>query len=146
MFLILNNCLLIIFIVKSLCFISTYGFNNQDEAAYINSFDNLIKDSYSQPLPSQMISECKNQPSPGINLPIKSISSSMSSSDLQNFCGSSSICTIPIGLTVTMTSNLNLAALVVNGVLNWTDTSQTSTHQWICAGYFVVCMHYFNII
>ena len=134
----INNFFLLFLIIKSLCFISINGFNNQDEGAYISSFENLIRDSYSHPLPSQLIAECKNQPSPGTNLAIKSISSSMSSSELQSFCGTNTICTIPAGFTVTMNSNLNVAALVVNGVFNWTDSSQTSPNQWLCSGYIVV--------
>ena len=62
----------------------------------------------------------------------------MSSSELQSFCGTNTICTIPAGFTVTMNSNLNVAALVVNGVFNWTDSSQTSPNQWLCSGYIVV--------
>ncbi|CAF5189536.1 unnamed protein product, partial [Rotaria sp. Silwood1] len=59
----------------------------------------------------------------------------MLASDLQIFCGTETICTIPAGFTVTMNSNLNVAALVLSGSLVWNDLSQSSSDQWLCAGY-----------
>lgn len=113
------------------------GFAQEDEAEYINSFDTLIKDSYSAPLPQDLVTACKNQNQATIST-VQSITTSMLSSDLQAFCGTETICTIPAGLTVTMNSNLNVAALVVSGSLIWNDASQSSSNQWLCAGYIAV--------
>ena len=112
-------------------------FSQMDEGPYLQSFDTLVKDSYSAPLPNDLKSACKNK-----NLitgaTIKTITSSMTATQLQTYCGLDSICTIPAGFTVTMNSNLNLAALVVKGTLLWTDVTQFSNDQWLCAGYIAV--------
>lgn len=58
--------------------------------------------------------------------------------DVQSLCGNSSICVISAYSTVIMDSNLNLFALIIRGKLIWTDDTQKSSLQWICAGYIVV--------
>jgi hypothetical protein len=112
-------------------------FSQIDEGPFLGSFDTLIKDSYSAPLPNDLKSACKNK-----NIltaaTVKTVSSSMTATQLQAFCGLDTICTIPAGFTVTMNSNLNLAALVVKGTLIWTDVTQFSNDQWLCAGYIAV--------
>ena len=113
------------------------AFAQDDEAAYLDAFSTLIKDSYSASLPQDLISTCKNGPQTTTTT-IKSMTTSMLSSDLQLFCGNESICTVPTGLTVTMNSNLNVAALILNGSLIWNDISQSSNDQWLCAGYIAV--------
>ena len=113
------------------------GFSQQDEGRYLSVFNTLIKDSYSAPLPSEIITKCKNQ-GQGINAQVLSITSSMKSDALQTFCGTASICTIPSGITVTMTSSLNVAALVVQGTLEWSDSTQIANDQYLCAGYIAV--------
>jgi hypothetical protein len=113
------------------------AFAQEDESSYIQSFDTLIKDSYSAPMPNELASACKSKGQLSSS-ETASITTSMTSTQLQIFCGASSICTIPAGYTVTMNSNLNLAALVVKGTLLWTDDTQVSSHQWICAGYIAV--------
>lgn len=118
----------------SICINFAYeAFGEQDEASYLESFDTLIKDSYSAPLPNDLKAECKaaNLATP---VTIKTITSSMSSARFQEFCGYDSICTIPAGFTVTMSSNLNVAALIVKGNLVWNDENQFSNTQWLCAG------------
>lgn len=94
------------------------------------------------PLPSDLIGECKNSNEISIET-IVSISSSMSSSNLQTICGYNSICTIPSGVTVLMNSNLNVAALVVKGSLIWNEESQVSDKQWLCSGYIAVISYNF---
>lgn len=113
------------------------AFAQEDEAAYINNFSTLIKDSYSAPLPQDLAAAYKNQ-NQATGATVKSITTSMQSSNLQVFCGTDTICTIPVGLTVTMNSTLNLAALVVDGSLVSNDASQPSSDQWLCAGYIAV--------
>ena len=125
----------------SQCLIQTNNiseaFSQQDETAYIDAFSTLIKDSFSAPLPQDLRGTCKNQNQATAST-VKSITNSMSSSDLQTFCGTQTICTIPAGFTITMNSNLNVAALVVSGSLVWNDASQPSSDQWLCAGYIAV--------
>jgi hypothetical protein len=113
------------------------AFGEQDEVPYLEAFSTLIKDSYSAPLSQALAATCKNQ-NQVTALTVKSITSSMLSSDLQTFCGTDTICTIPAGFTVAMNSNLNVAALIVSGSLVWNDVSQTSSEQWLCAGYIAV--------
>jgi hypothetical protein len=139
-------CVMFISSILKLFFISTClmqrnnafeDFYHQDEAAYMDAYSTLIKDSYSAPLPRDLAATCKNQNEATVST-VKSIISSMLSSDLQLFCGTETICTIPAGFTVTMNSNLNVAALVVSGSLVWNDVSQSSSDQWLCAGYIAV--------
>ncbi|CAF4949646.1 unnamed protein product, partial [Rotaria sp. Silwood1] len=113
------------------------AFSQQDEVAYIDAFSTLIKDSYSAPLPQDLARTCQNQ-NQATKATVKLITNSMLSSDLQIFCGTETICTIPAGFTVTMNSNLNVAALVLSGSLVWNDLSQSSSDQWLCAGYIAV--------
>lgn len=113
-------------------------FSVSDEPEYLNAFSTLIKYSYSAPLPADLIANCKNKNSAGV-VTTRTVTTSMSSSDLQVFCGTNTICTIAQGVTVTMNSNLNVAALVVSGTLIWNDNSQNANDQWLCAGYIAVC-------
>ena len=112
-------------------------FSNSDEGRYLDVFDKMASESYSAPLSTDLKTKCKSQ---GIVKDPKnvSISSSMTSDVLQKLCGTSSICTIPSGLTVKMTTSLNVAALVVYGTLEWSDSSQIADVQFICAGYVAV--------
>lgn len=125
----------------SKCSMQTNGvfeaFAQQDETAYIDAFSTLIKDSYSVPLPQGLVTACKNQGHVPLTT-VKSITNSMLSSELQMFCGTDTICTIPTGFTVTMDSNLNVAALVVSGSFIWNDVNQPLNEQWLCAGYIAV--------
>ena len=129
-----NFILVLLSLLKST---QAQGFSQQDEARYLSVFSTLIKDSYSAPLSTDLTTKCKSQ-GQVINAPVLSITSSMTSDVLQSFCGTSSICTIPSGITVTMTSSLNVAALVVQGALQWTDSTQTANSQYLCAGYIAV--------
>lgn len=118
------------------CFIKTNAFEafaQADEGPYLGSFDTLIKDSYSAPLPNELKSTCKNK-NLATTATVKTITSSMTATQLQIFCGTDTICTIPAGFTVAMNTNLNLAALVIKGNLIWTDATQFADEQWICAG------------
>lgn len=113
------------------------AFAQEDEAAYMNAFGTLIKDSYAAPLPEDLRTRCQNQ-NQAAGATSRTISNSMTSSDLQAFCGTDTICTVPTGLTVTMNSNLNVAALVISGSLIWSDNTQVANAQWLCAGYIAV--------
>lgn len=116
----------------------SFQFSQKDEAEYIASFQTLIKNSYSAELPSGIKSSCVDKGSASANSPTVLIDKSMNSYDVQLKCGSNSICTIQSGVVITMTSSLNLAALVIRGTFNWNDQTQSSNDQWICAGYIAV--------
>lgn len=114
------------------------AFSQSDEEGYLESFDTLIKDSYSAPLPQDLISRCKNKYKPDPNLPTRTIQTSMSASEVQSFCGFDSTCTISAGVEIRMNTNLDVAALVLSGKLTWTDSTQLHSDQWLCAGYIAV--------
>lgn len=80
------------------------AFGEADEAEYLRVFDTLIRDSYSAPLPSDLVTQCKNQAQAAPNLPTRTISTSMTSTEAQTLCGTDSICNVPGGLTLTMNS------------------------------------------
>lgn len=137
----MKNLLKIIQLIQLLCLIgkSFQGFGNKDEAAYMSSFDTLIKDSYSDKLPADLINTCKNKPTIQSSLQIKTITTSpITSAKVQESCNTNTICVIETGVVVTMSSNLNLAALIIKGSLNWNDQTQVSNDQWLCAGYVAV--------
>jgi len=136
MFKVIWNIILVLLSLLELSQAQT-GFSQQDEARYLSNFNTLIKDSYSAPLPTEIITKCKSK-GQLTNVPVVSITSSMTSDVLQTRCGSSSICTIPSGITVEMTSSLNVASLVVQGTLEWSDSSQIENDQYLCAGYIAV--------
>ena len=86
------------------CLCQYDAFGEADEAAYLGAFDTLIKDSYSARIPQALISQCKNQTQAPSQLTLRSITSSMTSVELQAFCGTDSICHISGGLTVRINS------------------------------------------
>ncbi len=123
--------------VLLLCLVgkSFQGFGNKDEDLYMSSFNTLIKDSYSDKLPADLINTCKNKPTQS-NLQIKNITTSpITSAKVQELCNTNTLCVIETSVVVTMSSNLNLAALIIKGTLNWNDQTQVSNDQWLCAGY-----------
>ncbi len=134
LFLELSKLLILLFCLFSL----SLQFEDKQENEYLNSWSSLIKDSYSAYLPDALKNQCKSQPTLLQNLPIQSIKNSITSEKVQQICGTDSICTIEKGVTVTMNSNLNVAALSVKGYLSWNDQTQRSDEQWLCAGYIAV--------
>lgn len=133
------NVILALCLLKEVCYSQTYeAFGEADEAQYLQAFDTLIKDSYSAPLPQEVTTRCKNRGTMPQDLPVMTISRSMSASELQSFCGEYSICVIANGFTVTMNANLNVAALVVRGTLSWTESTQSNNEQFLCAGFIAV--------
>ena len=118
-----------------------WAYGGEDELRYLNDFSELMEMSYSEPLPANLIASCKNAGPIATpeSVPIVETSGSMSAAEVQNLCGTNSICTIPNGAQLTMDGNLNVAALIVKGTLRWTNSSQDSnSKQWLCAGYVVV--------
>jgi len=113
-------------------------FKAYDETLYIDSFENLKKDSYSDDLPEELTNQCKDKEKFSLGVQPKSITNSLTSDQVQRICGTNTICTIEKGVTVTMISNLNVGALFVKGNLKWDDQTQKNDKQWLCAGYVVV--------
>ncbi|KAL7542580.1 hypothetical protein ACHAXR_011906 [Thalassiosira sp. AJA248-18] len=50
----------------------------------------------------------------------------------------SSVCIVPRGLRLIMSSSLNVPALIVRGELYWRDSDQVMEDQFLCAGYVAV--------
>jgi len=111
------------------------SFGQADEAPYLSSFGTLIADSYSAPLPAAMTSGTCLSKTAVINTEI-TLTSSMPASQVQNFCGTDNICVVPTGVTITMDASLVVGALAIRGgSLVWSDSTQSSSDQWLCAGY-----------
>jgi hypothetical protein len=121
------------------------GFLDSNEKDYIDNFDELIADSYSdlQLAPSELKKECYGKGQPFTEndenvVTATSVSTIISASDLQLQCGNASICIVPSWLTVEMNKSINVAALIVRGRLQWTDKEQGSGNMWLCAGYVAI--------
>ena len=117
------------------------GLSQNDEAAYLATWSAMIKDSYTEPLPINFDATClatfNSYTSASTMQPI-TLNGNFSVSTFQNSCGTSNLCILAAGSTLTMDGNLNVAALLIRGTLVWTDSTQTSPQQWLCAGYVVV--------
>ena len=118
--------------------------------ALVANFDKIMSASYSQvddlssvntnKPPQELLNQCKNR---GYSNPVNEVTVTgegiVSTSFVQTECGDDSICILPEGLTLVMDENLNVGALVVRGALQWTaSTQQSSSDQFLCAGYVVI--------
>lgn len=116
----------------------------------VANFDTIMSASYSQVddtssantnrPPQELLNQCKNS---GKSYPTSEVvvmgGGIVSSSFVQSQCGIDSICIVPIGMTLVMDGNLNVGALIVRGILEWTSaTQESSLNQFLCAGYIVV--------
>lgn len=111
---------------------------------YVNDFATLISKSYTMvdmQAPPELQAECANIPKqdfpPGMVV-VSSTRSTISSSEVQDQCGTANTCVIE-GLTLQMDSSLKVHSLIVRngGKFLWTDDTHPSTedHIWLCAGY-----------
>ena len=117
------------------------GFSQADEAAYLATWSDMVKDSYTEPLPPNFDPTCiatSNSYTTASNLITKTIIGNFNAAAFQTECGPSSLCVLSQGSTLTMDGNLNVAALIIKGTVTWTDTTQVLPQQWLCAGYVVV--------
>ena len=135
-----KSILIVIFVLNCLFKSSLQQFNSKMESEYINKFDLLKRDSYSENLPQGFA--CKDNGHVNQER-IVSIKDTTTSNDIQNRCSSNVICQIESSAEVTMNSNLNLAGLIVKGQLNWNDQTQSTPEQWLCSGYIAV-INYFR--
>ena len=112
--------------------------------AYVNDFSTLIFKSYTMvdmQDPPDFLTECANlrkQDFPLGTVVVSSTCSTISSSEVQDQCGTANTCVIG-GLTLQMDSSLKVHSLIVRngGKFLWTDDTHPSTedHIWLCAGY-----------
>lgn len=114
---------------------------------YKENFDSIQAASYSvvddpdANLPPDLLSVCKDK---GDNPPVREIVVQADSGGLINStaastqCANDSVCVIPFGTTLQVDTSLSLAALVVKGVVEWTDDTQVNPSAFMCAGYIAV--------
>ena len=116
------------------------GFDQNDEALYLSSWAELIKDSYQDARPTSLDAACagKGRVAAGALAERTTSAGKMTAAQLQTLCGASTKCVVSEGTTVEMDGNLNVAARVVEGGLVWTGATQTQPEQWLCAGYATV--------
>ena len=95
--------------------------------------------------PSNLLSQCKreniNYIVPTAEVVVSTSSSganTISSIDVEGQCDLNSICIVPSGISLHVTSSLNVGALIIRGSLEWTDDTQISSSTYICAGYIAV--------
>ena len=124
------------FVALHIC-VHAVGFMQGSEAEYLAAWDEVIGDSYSMPLPTE-VAHCRNR-GVGDNPTDQVIAEGVTTSQqLQARCGPASVCVIPATASVDMTAPLDLAALVIRGTLTWTDSTQAQPTSWLCAGYVAV--------
>ena len=127
---------------SSVSTIVPYG--QADTALFLAEFDTLIADSYGERLPTGLRDACRalgsSSSGDGGSLPSVSVAAGVevSAASLMATCGTASICTVPAGSTLRMSGSVNVAALVVQGSVVWTDETQRVEDQWLCAGYVAV--------
>lgn len=114
---------------------------------YTENFDSIQAASYSviddpdANLPPDLLSACKDK---GYNPPTREVvvqadsSGVINSSTVSTQCGGDSVCVVPFGTTFQVDTSLSLAALIVKGVVEWTDDTQVNPSAFMCAGYITV--------
>ena len=115
---------------------------------HTENFDSIQAASYSviddpvANLPPDLLSVCKDK---GINPPAREVvvqtnatNGLINSSTVSTQCGGDSVCVIPFGTTLQVDADLSLAALIVKGVVEWTDVTQVNPSAFMCAGYIAL--------
>jgi hypothetical protein len=116
------------------------GYVQDSQADYLANFDAHIAASYAAADESFLLDPCKQQGDMILTstVVVSSGDATITSEDVQAQCDSSQVCVIPPGLTLTMTDNLNVGALSIQGSLLWTDDTQSAQDEiYLCAGYVV---------
>ena len=120
---------------------------HHSSSSHTENFDSIQAASYSvindpdANLPPDLLSVCKDK---GINPPAREVvvqtdsSGLVNSSTVSTQCGGDSVCVIPFGITLQVDTSLSLAALIVKGVVEWTDDTQVNPSAFMCAGYIAV--------
>lgn len=111
------------------------------------NFDAIESATYSEvknspeSLPSDLLSVCANSipASPTGEITIQADASGVvTSSQVSAQCGDDTVCIIPLGTTYQVDNSINLGALVVRGIVDWSDNTQVSDDAYLCAGYISV--------
>ena len=122
-------------------------FLHHSSSSHTENFDSIQAASYSviddpdANLPPELLSVCKDK---GIDPPAREVvvqadsSGHINSSTVSTQCGGDSVCIIPFGTTLQVDTSLSLAALIVKGVVEWTDDTQVNPSAFMCAGYIAV--------
>jgi hypothetical protein len=113
-----------------------------DQELFLSAYNDIIKDSYTVPLPSELEQTCKSiiksNVQTYVNYTTVELIGNFTATQAQKICGTNSLCRVAENSTLTMNDNLNLAALSVEGKVVWNDKTQTSPVQWLCAGFVVM--------
>ena len=121
---------------------------NEKHYYYTANFDEIEAASYAaiddpdSNVPDQLISQCKRGVAPFIPASefeevTFSVGGEVDVAQVKSVCKENSICIIPSGTTLQITDNLNVAALIVRGSVEWND--QTSPdNMFVCAGYVAI--------
>ena len=108
--------------------------------AIVSATYSVVKDSPGT-LPPNLLSTCGNigaVTSTG-NVTVQADATGIVSSSIVSAqCGNDSVCIIPFGTTLQVDTSLNLGALIVRGIVEWNDSTQSSDSIFLCAGYAVV--------
>jgi hypothetical protein len=122
--------------------VGKHGFFRGEQQRFIDTFDSdVIAQSYTEALPNELIAQCKDKgfvASPGTLPEVVLPAGLQSAAEAQLLCGNASICVVPSGTTLRLEASLNVAAMKVRGILEWTDETQELSVAWLCSGYIVV--------
>jgi hypothetical protein len=133
------------------------AYNHGDETQYLANFDQMAASSYAaidddSVAPVGLISQCKDSNILDFSFATEIIvrpddpsTGTVSATSAQDQCstasaiGNPTICIVPEGVRLLMTSSLVVDALVVRGQLYWRDTEHVQVEdQWLCAGFIAV--------
>lgn len=102
----------IVLLFAHLVGLASAGYQNNDEARYLQDFPTLIAASYSTPLPESVTSNCVNNEKLPFPLPIVNFTSDVDATEFQTMCGTTNLCSISAGVTLRLTGNVNVAAIL----------------------------------
>lgn len=138
------------------------AYQSWQEGEYLNNFAYLESKSYSAAndagvAPAGLLDECRADATALENDPDAYFSSvfdgntvelvgdggvgainpnvpTVSAASAQIQCGYASICVVPRGLRLIMSSSLNVYSLIIRGELYWRDLDQVDEEQYLCGG------------
>eukprot|EP00985_Skeletonema_marinoi_P024316 scaffold16804_cov299-Skeletonema_marinoi.AAC.1 len=141
---------------------TTSAYQSWQENEYLSNFDTLESNSYSaindiDVAPPTLLSECKRGinatdvvfdgseiilEADGVDEANENIETvSAASAQVQCNVNEASVCVVPRGLRLKMSSSLNVPALIVRGEIYWRDVDLASSEEedtYLCGGYIAV--------
>jgi hypothetical protein len=121
-----------------------HAYLQDDTDKFVRDFSKYVARAYTaldEEAPIELHHQCRGLPflNQADHVTVESNGSTILASQVQNQCEKSSVCVIE-KKTLEMDSSLVVHALVIRngGNLRWTDETQNSRHQWLCAGYIAV--------